>query len=491
MKIIQKSLSIWFLILFSHGPIMAQQSFEVVYGSDYHERLSYTFEDNNGNYISVGGNFGDPYFGSPIILKIDQFGNIIQDKVFTKIDTNYYFHFGFQKSNGNYFIMGTLSDTNTISKKEITYFTELNEDFDVVWENFYTIPEPYLTQRMLEFIFDADSNILLQGKVDSSFYSIDDLLYIQRVSQQGEVLDFKLFEGWKDYSNYGAFIHNYDSSGYVLYGKFPQGSAGYAREWVELNLDLEITSFVSIIDPEHYVSSPLSAKWLSNGNLMVADIATMEPGANKDLYIKTMDQDLNVINDTLIYYDDQLYLPNKNGLDFTDENNIWVGAYVAAPTSWPGTEVFRIHIFDAQVNLKAMKEYGGNMRYEFRHLIATSDGGCIMTGSIPDYDGAENSNGYLIKVMPFDILTHAEKTPSKIDRDVAIFPNPFKNYIFLTTARKSLSFTLSSAMGEIVIKGNLNSIQTKIITDNLVPGIYFYTIFENGKAVQTGKLIKQ
>jgi hypothetical protein len=262
---------------------------------------------------------------------------------------------------------------------------------------------------------------------------------------------------------------------------------------VELNHELEITDVVSVIDYDHYMSTPASAKWLSNGNLIVGDMATMEPGAMQDLYVKIMDQDLNTVHDTLIFYSmEPTYIAVNNGIDYTDENNIWLGTFYGVPPGFSGTEVFRIHIFDSNGQLKGMKVYGGDQRYWFTNLIATSDGGCIMTGAIPDYDGAENNDAYFIKVMPDDILTHSEDTPLKFDRDVAVFPNPFTDFLYFKTLRKNLRVTILDNTGKEVLCKKLSRLSKEgLVTNNLQPGFYYYTITDNGRIIQSGKLMKK
>jgi len=185
-------------------------------------------------------------------------------------------------------------------------------------------------------------------------------------------------------------------------------------------------------------------------------------------------------------------LPMFNGMDYTDENNIWLGAFNWIPPWVSGTEVFYVQVLGADGQMKGMKSYGGDTRYLFNSLIATSDGGCLMTGLVPDYDGADNNNGYIIKVMPGDILTHAEDTPYEHDMDVAVFPNPFTERLHFKTARKNLRVSLLDNMGKEVFKGQLAGIERKgIDTGHLPVGFYYYTIMDNGRTIQSGKLIKE
>jgi len=492
MKTKKIRIAIGLVILLGQITAFPQESFEFIQSSIQNEFLCYTFEDDIGNYIAIGGknrNYG-PDSVSALIMKIDLYGNIINEKTFSKPDTSYEFNYGLQKTNGNYFILGTLTDTVSKYDDNITYVCELDQDLNLVWEKTHTIPDPYNHHSLLNFLIDPDSNLLIQGKVDSSMYSYNNLLYISRINLEGDLLEFKLYESWKDVGSYGAFLYNYDSTGYILMSSFATGTAGFLKEWVELDLNLNITNQVSVIDPDHYISTPLSAKWLSSGNLIVADRANTEP-ANQDLYVKIMDPDLNMLRDTLIFYDESVYIPVNNGLDFTDENNIWIATFEGIPTSFPGSEVFRIHIFDSDLNLKGLKVFGGAMRYWFYDLMATSDGGCLMTGMIPDYNGAANHDGYILKVMPQDILTNAEETPLENDMDVFVYPNPFRDELKTETMRLGLALNLFDSRGNLVLDEFISDLPNETFkTARLSPGFYYYQITDNFRIIQNGKLVK-
>jgi len=244
-------------IFYGSSIVFSQQSFDLTYGTEKAEFFKSTFEDNNGNYISLGGqkiNFGEGVT-SPLIVKTNGYGNIIDEAMFTKEDTSYAFHFGFQKTNGNYFVMASLTDTNNLHKYDVNYFCELDQDFGLVWEKMYELPQPYKNHQIRDFILDYDGNIFIQGIADSSEYGSNNLLFISKIDQQGDMLGFKMYDGWADYGLYSQFMHNFDSTGYVLLGSFVRNS--FTKEWIELDLDLEITDWVSVIDQEHYISTPI------------------------------------------------------------------------------------------------------------------------------------------------------------------------------------------------------------------------------------------
>ena len=90
------------------------QSFEVIYSTTDSEMFRYTFQDSENNLVVVGSSNSGSVSNEahPLVIKLDEQGNIINENEFPKPDTSYNFVFGFQKANGNYFLMGLLADTN-------------------------------------------------------------------------------------------------------------------------------------------------------------------------------------------------------------------------------------------------------------------------------------------------------------------------------------------------------------------------------------------
>lgn len=380
-------------------PTPAQYSFEYVYINNGNGGLYYTFETSEGNFLALGSHNPESGKGnySAKIIELDAFGNLISDKTFTKQDSSFYFSYGFQKSNGNYFLVGASTSMESNQNYSVTCVYEVNQELETVWQKQYRIPEHYRRHRLINFVMDTDSVLLIQGKADSSLYSFNDLLYFSKINREGDLLEFKFLDGWKDQGNYGSFFYNFDSTGYVLMGEYAENGS-YLREWVELDLNLDVTNTITIIDPDHLYHSPLTAKWLSDGNLIVGHRYTQ--GNGQDMCVRILDQELNPVADSVFDYQEYAYLPYWRGLDFRDENTIWVASFEPGSLFFPGTEIFRVFLFDSSMNLKGTKEYGGDHRYNLRNLIATSDGGCLITGSVPDFDGSDDVDGYLIKLMP-------------------------------------------------------------------------------------------
>jgi hypothetical protein len=491
-----KKIKIFSILLLLSRMLFSQYSFVVEYNNPGDGVLRYTFETSTSDFISLGGQKNRPHpLPEPaLVLKINSSGEIINELVFNKPDTLLLLHYGYEKANGNFFLIGILSDTlptQLFNLTNITYLCEITPELNLVWEKFYSIPEPYNRHLICNFIRDADSNLYVHASADSSMDGNNNVLMTMKFDKFGNQLDLNIYDEWNSDSPYNEMIFNNDSTAIYFFSDFTTGLSVYI-EFIEMDLDLNITNYIAVIDWEHFNNDPITVKSFPNSTFIQANQAEMEPGTYHDLYVKIMDEEFNTLRDTLLYYPGYDYIPGFEGMGFTDPNQIWVPTFNPEPNYWSGTEVFRVHIFDSNLNLIGLKVYGDDRRYTFDNMIVTSDGGCLMTGSVCDSTGSYNDNGYIIKVMPEDILTHAEETPIQNDKDVMIYPNPFRNEIRLQTVRKDLTFDLYDCTGRIIWLGDIDDhTQSKIITGTLSQGIYFYTIQDDKRIIQSGKLIKE
>ncbi|MCF8369573.1 MAG: T9SS type A sorting domain-containing protein [Bacteroidales bacterium] len=484
------------ILLFVGQALTSQSSYELEYGGSGEEKLFYTFETSSGSFISTGiiQEYQGSFPRSPLILEFYNSGEIINELIYAKPDTSFYLQYGYEKANGNYFLVGTLSDslpTSNHIKNYITYVCEITPDLNLVWEKVYPIPEPYNRHQLANFILDADSNLYVHASADSSMVGSNRILLTMKFDKYGNQLDLNVYGEWHSDSPYNEMIFNSDSTAIYFLCDFSKYNSLY-YDFIEMDIDLNITGSIDVIDWEHLCAGPASVKLLPNSTFIQANKAFMEPGVNQDLYVKIMDEDFNTIRDTLILYPENNYMPSYEGMGFIDPDQIWIATFQPAFNSSPGTEIFRFHIFDSNLNLTGMKVYGGDRRYWFNNLMVTSDGGCLMTGSIPDYNGSYNDNGYIIKVMPEDIITHAEETAFEFDRDVMVYPNPFGNEIRFQTVRKNLTFDLYDLTGKKILSGDIKDhTESRISTGNVSAGIYFYTIQDDSNIIQNGKMIKK
>jgi len=483
------------IILFLLGAkVNSQQSFELTIGVEGTEGLFYTFENGN-SYISLGGRKTEIGYevSIPIIYVINQEGLVVDERIFTKQDTSFGFSFGFVKPNGNFFIAGLLSDSVTPFDYNITYICEMTPDLDIINEKMDTLPFPqdHCTHSIQNFLITPDDKIIIEGRIDTSYYSYDDILYLAKYDMDGNLINFIPYLNWKD--GFGSeLIFNPDSTGFYLIGDLSYGDLGIVKDWIEFDLDLNILDNGLIENELSYFNSPMAVCRLSNGNIIIANRSYEINGTStQDLEMRIVDPEFNLLRDTILYHDEYVNVPDHRGMGFIDENNIWVATYENSPPFFTGTEVFKFFIFDSNLSLKGVKVYGGNTRYWFFDLLATSDGGCLLTGVVPEYEGSPSEDCYLIKVMTSDILTLAEETPFENDMDVFVYPNPFSDKLKTETMRLGLTLNLFDSHGNLVLDELISDLPNETFkTDRLSPGFYYYQITDNFRIIQNGKLVK-
>jgi len=470
---------------------LSQNSFEIIWGTEKAEGFYNAFEVEDNNYIILGSqnsNYGADS-SKPLMVKFDSYGRFIKSKVFDKTDTTGILHYGFQKPDGNFLIIGTLSDPLTPKDHNITWICTIDQDFNLVWEKFYLIPEPYHSHSIENYLLTGDNKIIMQGRADSSLYAWNNSLFLCMTNMQGNMLEFEMYENWKDLGH-GELLYKPDSSGFFLIGNMVEYS--FPRDWIEYDNDLNLINSGVMENSLGFFYNPITIARLENGNLFCANRSSgIQIPSTQDLEIRIMDSDFSLLKDTVLFFEEYVSLPDHKGMDFTDENNIWVGAFVRTPPSFPGVENIWVHIFEADGNLKGVKEYGGDNRFWLYHLMATSDGGCLVTGKVPDYNGADNNNGYLLKVMPEDIITDIQAPNTKNNIAPSVYPNPFNSEITVEVDEKGASFTLYNSMSNRVISEQFCSANKETInTIQLYSGIYFFTIQINDRIIETGKLVK-
>jgi len=87
------------------------------------------------------------------------------------------------------------------------------------------------------------------------------------------------------------------------------------------------------------------------------------------------------------------------------------------------------------------------------------------------------------------IITSVED--NSLPNDIEIYPNPAKGFIYISVPNfeLTLKFELSSLEGVLVSANEINTITSKVNTENLNSGMYIYRISRNGEMIKSGKLI--
>lgn len=97
--------------------------------------------------------------------------------------------------------------------------------------------------------------------------------------------------------------------------------------------------------------------------------------------------------------------------------------------------------------------------------------------------------------VPANCATLSVDNLETSDQFITVYPNPFNESLTIklndATVFVNYEFKIHSILGEEVVKTILTKQSTKVNTNNLPEGIYFYEVLSNKKVIQTGKLVSQ
>jgi len=101
-----------------------------------------------------------------------------------------------------------------------------------------------------------------------------------------------------------------------------------------------------------------------------------------------------------------------------------------------------------------------------------------------------NVNGEHTECRPVLIGTVSTDEPGKAQA-VRVFPNPVQDRMVLEWGGETAQFTLSDALGRLVLQGTLRKGNNAFDLGRLPAGFYVYAIVQDGKAANAGKIVKQ
>jgi len=478
----------------STNNLKPQNPFEIHLNLPGFQYVRNIFEVENNNYVAICNH--DFTYNMPVnnslFLKFSDENNITEYAI-QKQDTVTNITKGFTKDNGNYFLMGFIRDTLDPETLTKLYICEVDSGFTIVWEKMFDVPEQHKKIRLINYKISNNGIITMEGHfIPISEKETDPYLFFVKLTVEGEMLGNNYNSKYQSINLDEDIIIKNDNSGYYLFDNV-KDSLGWSFDWLSIDTNLNIIDRGGFYGTWNFFGSYVTVRKLSNNNLLY--ISHNGGTFYYDVIdVRISDMDLNFLKDTmLIRQDTNMYPGSYNGMDFISEDEIFVVGYTPGFMFLPGSTDYKIYVLDSELNFKGAKIYGGETRYAILNLLATSDGGCIVGGAVPDFEGSYDSDIYIRKIMTGDIYTHAEETPNPNDRDVSVWPNPFRDIISVYTHRKGLRFQLYGENGKMVLQVGILPNQANNINSGFVPkGAYVYKLIsiEGDKIVQTGKLIK-
>ncbi len=117
--------------------------------------------------------------------------------------------------------------------------------------------------------------------------------------------------------------------------------------------------------------------------------------------------------------------------------------------------------------------------------------GVVLNGRALITSGALTTNA-INAIMPLCTTTGVNNTYN--NNEFIIYPNPFNTSLTIKVVNEMNSnykFKLYNVLGAEVLAKDINQAETRIVTEGLAKGIYFYNVINNNHISQTGKLVLQ
>lgn len=96
--------------------------------------------------------------------------------------------------------------------------------------------------------------------------------------------------------------------------------------------------------------------------------------------------------------------------------------------------------------------------------------------------------------QPYEIITLTTLENSSELKDILLYPNPFKDYLYLDFTSnnfKGSEYQLFDAQGKLVKKDKISQSKSELNFSSLPSAMYIIRITQNGENIKTFKIIKK
>jgi hypothetical protein len=501
-------------MLFTGEALYSQITFNKSYdtnGSLFDWGKSIRITDSN-EYIVAGGTWvslEERNWYSMVLRKFDFEGNIIWEKIYTKVGFDY--NSGLATSlnktlDGGYAIGATIGKRDTVlgGYSEVDMLlVKFNSGGDTVWTKTYggdEVEEAYVTRQV------SDGSFYLIGYTESLGAGDKDY-YIVKTDIEGNLLWDTTYGGPE--MDVGLTLEVIENGGLLLGG----GGASFGADSMDAqihkldssgNIELFKTYGSPSWDCGSYVLPSINSSYIMKACLDT--VITVDDWEVPE-YVSRLDVNGEIIWKT--FFNHPRLIDIWNTKEDGEGNIVVVGMKMSTTTGSP-------------LGFIAKLDSNGNKLWERTHFMHedksnymtdfefTPDGGFIITGTTHGPAPNYSQDMWLIKLDSLGLL-HSEDTTTAIttipdeDEAIAIYPNPFKSAAtvrirlpneFPFQPGKHLQFELIDLQGRLVSKyGNMplhspnESISFQSHRGNLPAGVYLFAARYGDVLVGKGRVV--
>ncbi len=507
-------LVILMMMLFADVTVNAQSTFQKSIGgsaSDYAANLSPT-ADNGFILVGTTSSFGAG--GADIyLIKLNADGDTLWTRTYGGANDEYGSSVT-QTSDGGYIISGNTKSFGVAGKDAYLIKTDMNGN--VLWSKTYGSTGNDYGNKVLQ---TTDGGYIVAGTTESvgnGNYNV----YLIKTNSDGDTLWTKSYGG--SLEDDGNFIQQTSDGGFILVGTtFSFGSGGYDIYVIKTNESGDTTwtkTYGGTIDDYGF-----SVKQIAGGDYLVTGTTNSFGAGSFDCYLMQLNPIGGVV--WIKTYGGTGWDNGYSILQTTDNGFLVLGQSFSFGIA---SDIYLIKTDEVGDTLWT-RTYGGS-GYEFEScILQTTDGGYLISAGEESF--GPDRNIYLIKtdaggnsgcfqassqtiVNTISIPVTSTSTTISAGGTVAsqntikgggavvttlcstvtvnetasknaamVFPNPFTNEFILTGTKSDGEFKVFDLSGKEILRGQTNSVETKINTELLLPGFYLLRYNDENKTV--------
>ncbi len=473
---------LFFVIYYCSELLMGQHTtFELLLDSQQEQVGTDIFEDERGNFYCVGFS-SEPKsdYRKGFILKIDPFGKLIDSVTYMLPDQACTIYSILQDTPGVFILSSYLSDTTSSHYHTKIKLQRVDYELNIIKESTMHVSDDH-QMLVVSTTLGINNDILITGGI------IKDLppytMYLN--ARFNNDLD-SVHASVKNLATGGLSIKQLNDTSYWL--------MDWSYHYFLCDTLFNITDYYDV--PEH-VDNPVGVKWDSDTSFFFA--GEWNGGPDDDIGIirqyHPFDQTGYLFNSWGTM--DTLDITALNGaLDFRCKDSVFVGGTTGFV--WPEEgyhpSYYSLIQTDSLLNIRWERFYGSDEHYYVLHdVLATRDGGCLLTGTRFDYDaGADDRDIYILKLNNEGLILGEHNYNKPTLKEAIVYPNPGTNQIKVRIAAQypQCIFELYDVNGNKVISQEIIGKWGETNTSFLSPGSYVYQIHNNEGLFETGKWVK-
>lgn len=481
-KIILISLLLGFNLTFAQGGFKLEISLE---GDN---TMGIPVEYNNKIYLPVSTGFSNNEQFNGFFFKISNEGSIEQS---INISENFYSvnpELTYVTSSGDIalFSFVKINPDSLLFDLQITFIDEdLNITNDVIYDfNVSVFSTPYIIEK-------SDNHIILSGYAfhyNSNMFDV----YTYEFDESFNLLNPHWFNFTTSIFNFdGTQIPNTNDFLFAWWGGLGLPRLGVL---VRTNEAFEIIAMDTIITG---LNLEYNLKFLNDTAFLLSGKKDPDniPPRDDDYWVVILDTNNFIHNSVVTGTIDTIDHPAARNLVLYQNGNIMGGftknAFLpmGAFPSWYG-----LVCLDDSLNVQWIKYYGDGTNWMLYWIMATSDGGCLMSGTRYDWNNSPNERHImLVKVDSNGLITSVPDAPRNIVHEAIVYPNPGNDFVIIESGPQisGAEFLLYDLSGKLVLRIRLQTQTQRLSTSFLPSGLYLWNIQYHGKTIEQGKWTKE